>query len=211
VPNAIGLGISLSLAGRAAAGGGAAAVVFVTTNGTRKHANITLSGGNLTEVGNAGDGASQLVSADTIKAGKRYFEATVIGPTVAAGQVFGIDAGGTDLSADIAVPGTTVTSGCVLRFGGSGTYQIHVNGGNTGGGAGSVAANDVIGVEFDTAAQTCSFYKNGTQIDVTQTGVSVGSGAYAIVGGEIDTKRTANFGASAFGRALSSGYSAYQT
>jgi hypothetical protein len=216
----MGLGMGLGLwlghnpARSGGGGGGSSAVAFVTTNGTSKHANITLSNSNLTEVGSAADGATQMVRADTAKTGKRQFEVTVDVAGVAK-QVVGVDQGDTDLSADLAVPGTSVAHGVVLTIPGSGGYQIHKNGVNTQGNTGGApAVGDVITVEYDSTAGSVSFYLthsgSTSQLGATETGVSLSSW-YAIVGGEYNTQRTANFGGSAFTHALSSGYSAYQT
>jgi len=196
-------------------GGGSSAVALVTTNGTRKHANVVLSNGNLSEHGNSGDGSFQIVSADTAKNGKRQFEMTVDTLGSGVGHCIGFDDGSTDFSVDIGTPGTSVTVGCVFAINGSGSYTIYKNGAGVGGGALTVAAGDIISTIFDKAAGTCGFYLthsgSTSQIDVTQTGLSTSGSWTAFVGSQFDHSNTANFGASAFARTLDAGYSTYQT
>jgi len=196
------------------AAAGSSAVAFVTTNGTRKHANVVLSNGNLSEHGNASDGAYQIVSADTAKNGKRQFEVTIDILGSGVGHCIGFDDGTTDFSADIATPGLSVSAGCVLTVNGT-NFQIYKNTSNTGGGSLTVAAGDIISAIFDKAAGTCGFYLthsgSTSQIDITQTGLSTSGSWTAFVGSQFDHANTANFGASAMARALDAGYSTYQT
>lgn len=205
----MGLGMT-SLSGSAAASPTSGTVALVTSNGVNKNSGLTLSGGNLTATSTTAAFTFQGVRADTAKTGKRQFELTIgTLPNNGALTYIGIDDGSTDFSVAGTAPGKDNSTGIFLRVNGT-VAQIYKNTAAVGGGGQAVVSTDVLTLEYDTTANTATFYINGTQFDLTQTGLG-STWNRAFVGFEDGNSGTVNFGGSAFTHALSSGYSAYQT
>jgi hypothetical protein len=191
-------------------------VVLTSTNGTSKNSNLTVSGTPALNGATAAfDGNPQMVRATQSATGKKQFEVKVTTlPASGHALVIGIDDGTTSLGpTGSTIPGAVGNTGITLNYGTWG-WQINKNGGAdqfTFSGA-TMNVNDVFTVEFDTTAHTISFYRNGTQIGTTVTGLgTVGSTAWAVMGTDANgVAFTANFnGTPAFSHALSSGYAAY--
>lgn len=207
-------------AGRSSAVSVAAAVVaFVTSNGVNKSSNVTLSGGNLTETGNVAVNGYQCVRADAAKAGKRQAEFTIntisaFGPSI----YLGVDDSSLTFATDGTVQGTVpAVTGVVLKIVGNGppgTYTGYKNGAAIIGGtlAGGFQAGDVISMVYDSTTGDVTFYRtrSGSTVIIDSAIPSVSMSTWtAFAGGDNDNAVTANFGATAFARALDSGYSSY--
>lgn len=193
---------------------------LTTVNGTSKHTNVTVSGSPALNGQTASfDGNVQMVRADHSAAGPRQFEATVTAiPSTNHAFVIGIDAN-TDNFGQTASPepGNNDNTGVTLSIfpTGSGFGWNIAKGGtfNSQSGATNIAINDVVTVRFDTVAGTISFYKNGTQLGTTITGLgTITTPAWAVFGCDGNgVSWTSNFGGSSFTLALSGGYQGYQT
>lgn len=186
---------------------------LTTTNGASKNSLVTVSGSPaLNGVTDASTGAPMMVRANQSATGKKQFEVTLTHVPATNQSIFiSIDDGTTVLGPSSSiVPGKANNLGITFEIGTWG-YQMDKNSATQQSGATTVALNDVLTCEFDTGAGTVSFYKNGTQIGTTITGLgTITTTAWACIGSsanEVDF--TANFGQSAFTHTLNSGYSSY--
>lgn len=221
----LGLGMGLGLGSNVAAtsGGGApAGVALVSTNGTDKNANVTLSNGNLTAVGaSTTTGTFWGDRADTAKTGKRQFEITIgsgyvdIGPPA---LYFGIDDGSADFSSITTAPGKS-GNGLVMRLGfttGNPSFATYYNGANADANTSDgIVPGDIVTLEYDTVGGTANFYKTHSGTTTLLSGplnsLSISTYNRAFIGVEGTANLTVNFGATSFAHTLSSGYSAYSS
>lgn len=187
--------------------------VLLSSATADKSSNITLSNGSLTGATAGFDGSAQMVRSNQAKGGKRQFGAKITSaPQSGKAFVLGIEDGATTFGPSSTIPGAANNAGIVIE-GGNWGYVIAKNGANVQSGATTFGLNDVIECEYDTTAGTVSFFKNGTQVGTTITGLgTIGSTAYACFGVDgngctFDTNFTGV--ATAFTHALSSGYSAF--
>ena len=175
--------------------------VWNTTTGTNKSQYVTVSGTpSLVVTGTTGVGAPEGVRGVTATTGKRHFEVKVTSRDGTDPLLIGIDDGTTALGPALfnpPNPGVYYSGGNIVKNGT--TVQT---------GLASLATNDVLAVEFDTVGGTVSFYKNGTQIGTTVTGVSFSS-YYSYCGTDQGSVLTENFGSSAFTMTPSSGYNGW--
>lgn len=199
-----------------------AAAQFTTTNGSSKSQYITVSGTPpLTAIANANTGSNNNVRVTFGVTGKRQFEVTVTSGTT-QGFAIWVDDGSTVLGNAVypQIGSATNPKGARFQFtmGGSvASASIQGNGAaaQTSVANGVIAVGDVISVEFDTVAQTVSFYRTRSgvtvQIGATLTGQTwiTGNVFAGVMIANTGLQLDANFGGAAFARALSTGYSSY--
>ena len=215
----LGLGMGLGLGSNVAAtsGGGApAGVALVSTNGTDKNANVTLSNGNLTAVGaSTTTGTFWGDRADTAKTGKRQFEITIgSGWTGSYVIYFGIDDGSANFGT-ATTPPTVGIYGMLSDVGGASNIKVYYNGVNADSITTPFGAGDKIALEYDTVGGVANFYLTHggttTLLGGPYSSLSISTCNKAFIGIEGTANVTVNFGATAFSHTLSSGYSAYST
>jgi hypothetical protein len=195
------------------------------TNGLDKSQYITPSGSplRLTALANANTGSHNNIRNTIGVTGKRQFEVTLTTTNTTTVEIW-IDDRSTTLGPAVFpnVGGASTTpNGCKLgmKVGDSGTgTTIDANGvmkQSSNVANGTFLQGDIISVEFDTDAQTCSFYRTRAgvtvQIGTTVTGLTwmTGSVYAGIAIFNTGTTLDANFGTAAFARAVSAGYEAY--
>ncbi len=170
---------------------------YATWNPSDKHADITLSGGNL--IATCTTTTVGLVRSTIGKsAGKWYWE-YVVGVNI-IGPLVGI-ANSSEVTSNF--PGNSANS--VGYYGSSG--QKWVSGSGSAYGA-TFATGDVIGVALDMDAGTLVFYKNNVSQGTAATGLSGVQYAAAGQSGANAPTITANFGASALVYAPPTGFAA---
>ncbi len=184
-----------------------ATTIWTSTNGTSKSQYVAVSGTpGLITTGTDGLNSFCGIRANTAASGKRQFEITL--NTLPSHLFMGIDDGTMAYGPGYlpTIPGNANNSGVTYRTDGYIYHNSDVP---------SVAtciAGDVVTIEFDTDANTLSFYRTRsgttTQIGTTRTGVNFTT-TYAFVGTNNAEVATANFGQNAFARALDTGYSMY--
>jgi hypothetical protein len=188
----------------------ASVAVLHDITGFNKKSNLSVTGTpKLIAQGNASVGAPQCSRATVVVTGQKQFEVTV--NTLPSNSfVIGLEDGTTNLNSGTPAPGISNALGAGIRMSATGASLwragVAVSSGSTG-----AAVGDVISVKFDTSAGTMSFYRTRSATTVligTITGISL-SVWNAYVGTYTNTSLTANFGATAFSRALDSGYSIY--
>lgn len=170
-----------------------AVVTYATWNPSDKSADITLSGGNLTATGTTAAGKS-VRSTLSKTSGKWYWEFTATSAAVAIGVATS--------SASLA----SFTGGDINGWGYSSNGLLYNNSSGTGSNA-SYTSGDIIGVAWDVAAGTISFYKNNT---LQPSGFSsIPSGCFVACGNtSASGLGTANFGATALTYSPPSGFNA---
>lgn len=187
-----------------------ATTALYTVSGFNKKAFLTVSGSPALVATGRGDGAPQSVRCTASKTGKRQFEATVT--SYSDNYVFlGVEDGTTDLDLGYPAPGITNANGVALRIT-SGGFSILKAGVSVSNGSTNVASGDVLTAVFDTSAATMSFYRtrSGSTVQIGSTVTGIGLGTWqAFLGAYSASTLTANFGQSAFTRALDTGYAMY--
>jgi hypothetical protein len=183
-----------------------------TTNGVNKRSNLTVGGtGNLQVTGASGfNNAPISVRATQHRTGKRQFQITLT--TTGSSQFWIVVDDGTDNYNDSnwSIPGKDGATGVAIKIPGSSDAAFIYKGGalhETTGTIGGTTNGDIWTVEFDTVAGTASFFRNGTQVGATVTGLSL-SNWYASIGFEGTDVAVALFGPGQ-SRTLSSGYVPY--
>ena len=177
--------------------------VWNSTTGTNKSQYVAISGSPaLTVTGTAGVGATCGVRGTTSTTGKRHFEVkvTTLGGGSPDNVCIGIDDGTTALGPALFAlpnPGVLYNNGNIVK-----------NGVNAQTGLPNFVANDVLAVEFDTVAGTVSFFRNGTQVGTTVTGVSQ-SAYYSYCATQQADVLAGNFGSSAFTMTPTAGYNGW--
>lgn len=190
-----------------------------TTTGVNKQVDMVISGANNLQA-DANDFAGKpcFVRANQGASGKRVWEFKVTeAPGASKALCIGVDDGVGDFNATTPViPGNQNNAGVILMLYTS-SFLIGKNSVyNTQSGALTTSLNDVIRVECDTtpggASNTLAFFKNGTQIGTTITGLgTITTTAYAFTGTEGNNTGggLANFGATAFAGTPTSGFLGY--
>lgn len=187
---------------------------WTTSDGSSKHQDITVSGTPPLAATNAGF-ATGIVRTNQSASGKKQYELTVTtAPPGGTNFYFGIDDGATSFgpTGTPVIPGDNNNAGIVMGLNNSAWFIKKNSAVAQSASAGNMAqVGDVVTVEFDTSAGTVSFYRNGTQLGTTITGLGTISGsAYGFFGADSHgTACTLNTGQSAFTHTLSSGYTAF--
>ena len=176
-----------------------------TWNPLAKSASVTLSNGNLQQVGTAAWDAT--MGTFGVNTGKWYYEVTMTSGTY---SVYGVaDASNTDLGTDPYNNAKAVTyiwdSGKVCNGDISSPLET----------VGTSAAGDVVGIAFDADAKKVWFLKNGTSL----SGTPGSSGGYTLPTADFYTPfgdcysatTQANFGQRAFEKTVPSGFQALCT
>lgn len=186
------------------------ATEWASTTGPNKSQYVSVSGTPpLTATGQSGFNSAPIgVRGTQARSGKRQFQVTV---TVAAAFTkfyVGAD-NGTDNLADqgttnFSVPGKSNATGVVLQYSGDGPVIYAGGSAVFTGAAQAFVTGDVFTVEFDTDAGTASFYRNGTKLGNTVTGLAF-STLSPFVSFETNHSALAKFDAGQ-ARTLSSGY-----
>ena len=184
-------------------------MAYATWNPSDKSARITLSGANLIATADGG-AANQAVRGTLSKStGKWYceFTCTLDGGLVASVPTLGLANSTFDVGVGMA-SGTQLgedANGYGYRKNG----LLRYNAGTVGGGSVSWTTGDVISMLFDADGDTLTFWKNGTPIADTFTGVS---GTFFPIFHDVgSTVMAVNFGDSAFIYTPTSGYSGWTT
>lgn len=175
---------------------------------------VSLSNGNLTYTGTTNQGGVR--STTSHGTGKYHYEGTIT-TNVSSDTGFGLSVTGAVLSS-LASNG----SGGVVCFTDFSSGAIFINGSSSGTSLGNAANGDVIAVEIDTtgklfwAARNAGNWNNsGTASPATGTGglsFSALTAPFFVAGtNSSGTVVTANFGATTFSRAISSGFSAWDS
>lgn len=179
-------------------------IAFATFNPSDKHADITLSGGNLTAQNTGGTANAAVRSTVGKSSGKYYWEVVSTdtgGASSTARAGIGIGSSTQNLNAG---GGFASLEGLRVYYGENGNkYQPSTAMGAT------FTAGDVIGCKLDMDAGTFEVLKNNTSQGTIVTGLTgtiyayvlsavSGSGPYAVI--------TARFGATAFTYSVPSGY-----
>lgn len=174
-----------------------AAVTYATWNPSDKHAEITLSGGNLVATGSTTPTNSAVRANIGKSSGKWYWEVRV--NTLGTGVAPGIGSSTQNLNAAGAFNNL---EGLRVYYSGNGNIYLP----NTGFGA-TFGAGDVVGCALDMDTGDFKVYKNGSLQGTVVTGLSGTIYPYSIVISEaVPAQVTANFGASAFAHSVPSGY-----
>jgi hypothetical protein len=189
----------------------ASVAVLHSVTGADKNQYLSVSGTpKLVATGTNGVGAAHCSRATVAATGKRQFEVTV----TSYGNnniAIGVENGTTNLNSGFPAPGISNANGVGLRISNT-AFAIFKAGVSVSSGSTSVATGDVLTMTYDSTAGTASFYRtrSGTTIQIgsTVTGISL-SAWNAYLGCWSAGTLTANFGASAFTRALDTGYSYY--
>jgi hypothetical protein len=190
----------------------ASVAVLSTITGFDKKSNLSVTGSPaLVAQGNASVGAPQCSRASLAVAGQRAFEVTITNYTNNT-IVFGLEDRTTNLNSGTPAPGSSNAAGVAFRVSSTG-FNLLRHGVSVSSGSGSnCATGDVFSIVFDTTAGTMKVYRTRSattvQVGSTMTGISL-SVWNAYVGTYTASTITANFGATAFTRALDSGYSIY--
>lgn len=187
-----------------------ASTTLYTATGFNKKQYVSVTGDPaLVATGTSGVGAPQPVRCTAAKTGKKQLEVTVT--TLADNYVFiCIEDGTTDLNSGFVAPGINNPAGFGMRISSSG-FQLFKAGVSVGSGSTAGASGDVLTATFDTSAGTASFYRTRSGSTVllgTITGISQAT-YQACIGPYSGSVLAANFGQSAFARALDTGYAMY--
>jgi hypothetical protein len=176
-----------------------AAATWNPTAGTEREASLVLSGGNLVVSNTGAAGYWRSLRATTGRStGKYVFEVTVTNKGTNSGE-WGVGISSTALScaapATLVLVGYSETTGAGYMSNGTKTR----NGATPAYGA-TYTTGDVIGVVFDAAGGSITFYKNGVSQGVAYSTLFSGTYYPTFSGfdGVTEPVATANFGAAAF-------------
>jgi hypothetical protein len=195
--------------------------VLATTNGVNKSQYVDVTGTpKLTATLNAAIGAIVAVRTTTVAVGKKHFEVTInsVGSSGGLCEVGLVDSSvalGSAVFTGIHA-GSGSNAGCSVFINGTST-NIYSNGGSGSGSSPALTTGDIIVVEFDTTANTATFWhKRGATVtslaSITLTS-NIPTNWTAYVGGAVNTAPgdsvTVNFGATTFSKTPTSGYGIY--
>ena len=173
-------------------------VTYATWNSGDKHANITLSLGDLRATNSSGDSSTYAGVRSNIgkSSGKWYWEYTLV------------------TAVDTMVGANKSSDGLSWPTPGFGTTRMYYNGtGNKYDGASAYGSTytvgDIIGVKLDKDGDTLELLKNNTSQGNIDGALSAGTYyAHTVINGGSSSAVNANFGASAFTYSVPSGYNA---
>jgi hypothetical protein len=192
----------------------ASTATLASADGANRNQFVTTSGGNLTMALETDVGGLAKVRTTTQATGKKHFEATINGMQSGYSRVaIGVCDAATDFSGNYSPVGVTfqVTSDPAADIFVNGSYN------STGPNIGGFAVGDVLVVEFDTTTRQVDLWRVRSGTATVAGTVTIGAGIitnWTAFGGGYSNNGAAdsltfNFGASAFAKAPSTGYSFY--